>query len=319
MLGALWPASLSEVRTPSRVPESPAGRSVRVDRLARPKSPRLDTLVVKTSKSAIPESTLLQGRDGARAGRQWPLVTPTSTAAGGSVSIVELDARSEISELPGVRAERAYIVLEGALSLRGQDASPVVAGMVAYIPEGIAAGAAVGEEGATLLAISVTASSRTSRSSAADGVCAFMIDSVEDQVVHDPARGFFDLRTRWLVNDEQCRSARLAIGLSTFSANARHELHRHHRVEEFFFVIEGEGAHLTESGGVQLKRVTSSTSRPTSGMGSRTGPSIGLAASSATSGRTTSRQAVTSLVRQSPRRLAGRPVRRPARDPARRT
>jgi mannose-6-phosphate isomerase-like protein (cupin superfamily) len=58
--------------------------------------------------------------------------------------------------------------------------------------------------------------------------------------------------SRWLVNKEVAQSHALIVGQSTFVSSAAHMLHRHDRVEEFFYVIEGRGTHLVEGGEVAM-------------------------------------------------------------------
>lgn len=77
-----------------------------------------------------------------------------------------------------------------------------------------------------------------------------MIDiaTAPDHPFHMPEQGFYHLSARWLV-DGNSGSDKLVIGQSTFASNdGAHELHRHPHAEEFFFVLEGQGTHLTEDG-----------------------------------------------------------------------
>jgi mannose-6-phosphate isomerase-like protein (cupin superfamily) len=60
------------------------------------------------------------------------------------------------------------------------------------------------------------------------------------------------MAARWLVNAETVASSALIVGQSTFAPDSAHLLHRHDRVEEFFFILEGNGAQLVEGGEIPI-------------------------------------------------------------------
>lgn len=67
--------------------------------------------------------------------------------------------------------------------------------------------------------------------------------------IHDTMRGFLNMSARWPVTGPHAGSTRIAMGQSGFAPNGgAHALHRHHHAAEFLFVLEGQGAHLTEDG-----------------------------------------------------------------------
>jgi len=64
--------------------------------------------------------------------------------------------------------------------------------------------------------------------------------------------GFVDMGVRWLATTETVGARRLVVATSTFTPGGSHGLHRHHNADEFFLVVSGSGAHLTETGEVAL-------------------------------------------------------------------
>ncbi|ACM28748.1 MULTISPECIES: cupin domain-containing protein [Rhizobium] len=163
----------------------------------------------------------------------------------GSIALVTLARGGVLSSVATARCELALVALAGAARLE-VDGKPHVIGPFQCFYIGQAAVTIRASEHFRLLVIAGDLS-------AADGkapVAPRMIDIVTapDHPFHMPEQGFYHLSARWLV-DGGIGSDKLVIGQSTFASHdGAHELHRHAHGEEFFFVLEGQGVHLTEDG-----------------------------------------------------------------------
>jgi quercetin dioxygenase-like cupin family protein len=83
-----------------------------------------------------------------------------------------------------------------------------------------------------------------------DGFTVFDVDDIEDSPAHNPSLGFFDMKARMLVDGSPDGARSFTLGLGTFAPQTgAHGLHRHAHAEEFFYLWEGVGVHLTEDGG----------------------------------------------------------------------
>jgi putative monooxygenase len=78
------------------------------------------------------------------------------------------------------------------------------------------------------------------------------LGEVENVPFHKPELGFIHVAARWLVGGNAAKSAALVVGQSTFVSGAAHQLHRHDYGDEFFYVFDGQGAHLVEGGEVAM-------------------------------------------------------------------
>jgi quercetin dioxygenase-like cupin family protein len=77
----------------------------------------------------------------------------------------------------------------------------------------------------------------------------FDLDDVADTEAHRPALGFFDMKARMLVDGTSEGTRSFTLGLGTFAPGTGcHALHRHSNADEFFYLWEGRGAHLTGDG-----------------------------------------------------------------------
>lgn len=68
----------------------------------------------------------------------------------------------------------------------------------------------------------------------------------------DENAGFFGLGVFWLATRDTVGSEDFLLGASTFEPGGLHEHHRHPRGDEFLFILEGGGEHLTPDGAVSL-------------------------------------------------------------------
>ena len=79
--------------------------------------------------------------------------------------------------------------------------------------------------------------------------CFLLHGEVPTRTIHDTRLGFLHMSARWLVTGPAAGSVRIAVGQSGFEPyGGAHVLHRHHDASEFLFVLEGQGAHLSDDG-----------------------------------------------------------------------
>ena len=65
-------------------------------------------------------------------------------------------------------------------------------------------------------------------------------------------QGFIGLGVFWLATGDTVGSRDFLLGASTFEPGGLHEHHRHPRGDEFLYILEGGGEHLTPDGAVRL-------------------------------------------------------------------
>lgn len=68
----------------------------------------------------------------------------------------------------------------------------------------------------------------------------------------DAESGFIGLGVFWLATRDTVGSEDFLLGASTFEPGGLHEHHRHPRGDEFLYILEGGGEHLTPDGAVSL-------------------------------------------------------------------
>jgi quercetin dioxygenase-like cupin family protein len=68
----------------------------------------------------------------------------------------------------------------------------------------------------------------------------------------DEGAGFIGLGVFWLATKDTIGSEGFLLGASTFEPSGLHEHHRHPNGDEFLFILEGGGEHLTPDGAVPL-------------------------------------------------------------------
>jgi quercetin dioxygenase-like cupin family protein len=91
------------------------------------------------------------------------------------------------------------------------------------------------------------------RATAVTGMAITSLGQVENVPFHKPELGFIHVAARWLVGGNAAKSAALVVGQSTFIPGAAHLLHRHDHGDEFFYVFDGQGAHLVEGGELAMQ------------------------------------------------------------------
>lgn len=68
-----------------------------------------------------------------------------------------------------------------------------------------------------------------------------------------PARpGWEGMHVHWLADRDHGGTETTVFNVTQFPPNRSHELHRHPHAEEYFFVLEGSGEHLTDGEPVAL-------------------------------------------------------------------
>jgi quercetin dioxygenase-like cupin family protein len=68
----------------------------------------------------------------------------------------------------------------------------------------------------------------------------------------DEDAGFVGLGVFWLLTRDTVGTHDFLLGASTFEPGGLHEHHRHPKGDEFLFILEGGGEHLTPDGAVSL-------------------------------------------------------------------
>jgi quercetin dioxygenase-like cupin family protein len=64
--------------------------------------------------------------------------------------------------------------------------------------------------------------------------------------------GWEGMYVHWLADRDHAGTATTVFNVTQFPPRRSHELHRHPHAEEFFFVLEGGGLHLTDDQPVEL-------------------------------------------------------------------
>jgi quercetin dioxygenase-like cupin family protein len=66
--------------------------------------------------------------------------------------------------------------------------------------------------------------------------------------------GWEGMHVHWLADRDHGRTQTAVFNVTEFPPKRWHELHRHPDAEEYFFVLEGAGLHLTEGEPVRLEK-----------------------------------------------------------------
>ena len=78
------------------------------------------------------------------------------------------------------------------------------------------------------------------------------------QTTHDPTiperSGWEGMRVHWLADGDHGGTETTVVNVTELPPNRSHEVHRHPHAEEYFFVLEGSGLHLSDSEPVRLER-----------------------------------------------------------------
>ncbi len=194
----------------------------------------------------------------------WLIDGERGGAGHGKIGVIEIKPGGTASLLPEANNEDMVYVLRGRGVARIEgSATDIRDEQVIFIPAGNSLELQAGDEALQLLLVhggygnvADFDGSRASRGEAAQATAKPLItrlDQIENGAVHNPALGFLHVAARWLVSASASKSSSLVIGQSTFVRDAAHLLHKHDHADEFFYVFEGEGAHLVEGGEIPMK------------------------------------------------------------------
>jgi quercetin dioxygenase-like cupin family protein len=78
------------------------------------------------------------------------------------------------------------------------------------------------------------------------------LSKMQGDAALDADAGFIGLGVFWLATRDTVGSNDFLLGASTFEPGGLHEHHRHPRGDEFLYILEGGGEHLTPDGAVPL-------------------------------------------------------------------
>ena len=78
------------------------------------------------------------------------------------------------------------------------------------------------------------------------------LSQMQGDAALDADSGFVGLGVFWLATRATVGSNDFLLGASTFEPGGLHEHHRHPRGDEFLYILEGGGEHLTPDGAVPL-------------------------------------------------------------------
>jgi mannose-6-phosphate isomerase-like protein (cupin superfamily) len=194
----------------------------------------------------------------------WLIDRERGGAGHGKIGLIEIGAGGTASLMPEANDEDMLFVLcgHGAVRLEGGTAD-IRDEQVIFIPAGNSLELRAGDDGLRLLLVhggsgnvADLGGGRASPAIATPLIAEPLItrlDQIENGAVHKPELGFLHVAARWLVSAAASKSNSLVIGQSTFVRDAAHLLHKHDHADEFFYVFEGEGAHLVEGGEIAMK------------------------------------------------------------------
>lgn len=78
-------------------------------------------------------------------------------------------------------------------------------------------------------------------------------NTAEDSTI--PTRpGWEGMHVWWLVEQQHGGSEHAVFNVTVFPPNKAHEVHRHAHAEEFLYVLQGSGLHLTDGEPVRLQQ-----------------------------------------------------------------
>ena len=174
-------------------------------------------------------------------------------APGGSHKLHRHDASSQISYLLSGKGE--HLTENGPVALKAGDAI--------YVPKNTWHGFRnTGTDKAVLLSIYSPAAQQadagyetftgTVDSSKPPQVAMSSLSKLQGDVALDADSGFIGLGVFWLATRDTVGSNDFLLGASTFEPGGLHEHHRHPRGDEFLYILEGGGEHLTSDGSVSL-------------------------------------------------------------------
>jgi len=194
----------------------------------------------------------------------WLIDRERGGANRGKIGVIEIKPGGTASLMPEANDEDMVFVLRGrgVARLEGR-AADIRDEQVIFIPAGNSLELQADDEDLRLLLVhggsrnvADAGGRRASRTIPAQRIAKPLVtrlDQLENGAVHNPALGFLHVAARWLVSAGASKSSSLVIGQSTFVRDAAHLLHKHDHADEFFYVFEGEGAHLVAGGEIPMK------------------------------------------------------------------
>jgi quercetin dioxygenase-like cupin family protein len=194
----------------------------------------------------------------------WLIDGERGGAGRGKIGVIEIKAGGTANLMPEANDEEMVFVLRGHGVARIEGlATDICDEQVIFIPAGNSLELKAGDDALHLLLVhggsgnvADLGGSRAARTIGAQPIAKPLItrlDQVENGAVHNPELGFLHVAARWLVSAGVSKSKSLVVGQSTFVRDAAHLLHKHDHADEFFYVFEGEGAHLVEGGEIAMK------------------------------------------------------------------
>ena len=174
-------------------------------------------------------------------------------APGGSHQLHRHHASSQISYLLSGKGE--HLTENGPVALKAGDAT--------YVPRNIWHGFRnTGPDKAVLLSIYSPAAQLPDAgyetfqgpvdSSKLANVAMASLSKMQGDAALDADSGFIGLGVFWLATRATVGSEDFLLGASTFEPGGLHEHHRHPRGDEFLYILEGGGEHLTPDGAIPL-------------------------------------------------------------------
>jgi quercetin dioxygenase-like cupin family protein len=182
------------------------------------------------------------------AAADWLIDHDRGASALGKIGRIEIGPGGSARLTPGAARERMLFVLSGDGHVRGDGADAEVhEESVIFVPGSETLEIAARRQALRLVLI------QGGRATAVSGIAITSLGQVENVPFHKPELGFLHVAARWLVGGNAAKSAALVVGQSTFIPGAAHLLHRHDHGDEFFYVFDGQGAHLVEGGELAMQ------------------------------------------------------------------
>lgn len=181
------------------------------------------------------------------------MISLAEFAPGGSHKLHRYTESARISYLISGRGE--HLTCNGAVPMKAGDAT--------YAPGNTWHGFRnTGADKAVLLSVYSNAATLSETgyetyrgerdSSAPIGVPKSSLSQLQGDVALDQDAGFIGLGVFWLATRDTLGTNDFLLGASTFEPDGVHEHHRHARGDEFLFILEGGGEHLTTDEAISL-------------------------------------------------------------------
>ena len=181
------------------------------------------------------------------------MITIAEFAPGGGHALHRYHASARISYLLSGRGE--HLTCNGSLPLKAGDAT--------YVPENTWHGFRnTGPEKAVLVSVYSPAAELSEAGyetyrgdmdlSVPPSVAKASLAHLQGDAALDQDAGFIGLGVFWLATRDTLGTDQFLLGASTFEPDGLHEHHRHARGDEFLFILEGGGEHLTTDEAISL-------------------------------------------------------------------